>query len=138
MWGALSDRVFKTRKGLIVFCLLIMGVIFLILNTLSPKTALFVVAPIFFAFGLTASGGMLMYPHIKDLMPQEMPGAAMTGINFFNMLGPAVFLQGLGIIMQHLYPEASRGPAAFDAAFLICMVCLAGSAFLYVFTAGKK
>jgi sugar phosphate permease len=138
LWGALSDRVFKTRKGLIVFCLLITGVIFLILNNLSPKTALFVVAPIFFVFGLTASGGMLMYPHIKDLMPQEMPGAAMTGINFFNMLGPAVFLQGLGILMQYLYPDASRGPAAFDAAFLLCMVCLTSSALLYLFTAGKK
>ena len=138
LWGALSDRVFKTRKGLIVFCLLIMGVIFLVLNTLSPKTGLIVVTPIFFTFGLTASGGMLMYSHIKDLMPQEMAGAAMTGINFFNMLGPAVFLQGLGVLMQHLYPEASRGPAAFDAAFLLCMVCLAGSALLYLFTAGKQ
>ncbi len=138
LWGALSDRVFKTRKGLIVFCLLIMGAVFLILNNLSPKTTPFVVAPIFFAFGLISSGGMLMYPHIKDLMPQKMAGAAMTGINFFNMLGPAVFLQGLGILMQHLYPEASRGPAAFEAAFLVCMVCLAGSALLYLFTAGKK
>ena len=137
LWGTLSDRIFKTRKGLIVFCLLIMGVIFLVLNTLSPKTGLIVVTPIFFAFGLTASGGMLMYSHIKDLMPQEM-AAAMTGINFFNMLGPAVFLQGLGVLMQHLYPEASRGPAAFDAAFLLCMVCLAGSALLYLFTAGKQ
>jgi sugar phosphate permease len=138
LWGALSDRIFKTRKGLIVFCLLIMGLIFLVLNTLSARTALFVVAPIFFVFGLAASGGMLMYSHIKDLMPQKMAGAAMTGINFFNMLGPAIFLQGLGMFMQRLYPEASRGPAAFDAAFLLCMVCLAGSALLYLFTVAKK
>jgi hypothetical protein len=62
----------------------------------------------------------------------------MTGINFFTMLGPAVFLQGLGIFMQRLYPDASRGPAAFDASFLVCMVCLTGSALLYLFTAGKK
>jgi sugar phosphate permease len=136
--GMLSDRVFKTRKGLIVFCLLITGVIFLVLNTLSPNSGLLVVAPIFFAFGLAAAGGMLMYPHIKDLVPQEMAGAAMTGINFFNMLGPAVFLQGLGILMQRLYPEASRGPAAFDASFLVCMVCLAGSALLYLFTTAKN
>jgi hypothetical protein len=54
------------------------------------------------------------------------------------MMGSAVFLQGLGILMQRLYPEASRGPAAFDAAFLVCMVCLAGSALLYLFTAAKK
>ena len=115
-----------------------MGLIFLVLNTLSARTALFVVAPIFFVFGLAASGGMLMYSHIKDLMPQKMAGAAMTGINFFNMLGPAIFLQGLGMFMQRLYPEASRGPAAFDASFLVCLVCLTASALLYLFTAGKK
>jgi MFS family permease len=138
LWGALSDRVFKTRKGLIVFCLLLMGLISLVLAIISPETGLFVVASIFFSCGLAASGGMLMYPHIKDLMPQKMAGAAMTGINFFNMMGPAVFLQGLGILMQRLYPDASRGPAAFDAAFLVCMVCLAGSALLYLFTAGKQ
>ena len=138
LWGALSDRIFKTRKGLIVFCLLVMALISLVLATLSPKAGLFIITPIFFVFGLAASGGMLMYPHIKDLMPREMPGAAMTGINFFNMLGPAVFLQGLGILMQYLYPDASRGPAAFDAAFLVCMVSLAGVTLLYLFTTAKR
>lgn len=138
LWGALSDRVFNTRKGLVVFCLLLMAVISLILTTFSPETGPFIISLVFFLFGLAASGGMLMYPHIKDLMPHEMSGAAMSGINFFNMLGPAVFLQGLGILMQHLYPAASRGPAAFDASFLLCMVCLLGATSLYLFTAGKR
>ena len=138
LWGALSDRIFKTRKGLIIFALLIMGVISLALATISPETDLMVLAIIFFVLGFVSSGGLLMYPHIKDLMPQKMAGAAMTGVNFFTMMGPAVFLQGLGILMQRLYPDASRGPAAFNAAFLICMVCLTGSALLYLFTTGKK
>ena len=137
LWGALSDRVFKTRRRLIVFCLLCLALLYLFLVSMSPGTRPVVMMPIFFAFGLISSGGMLMYPHIKDLVPQEMAGAAMTGVNFFNMLGPAVFLQGLGIMMQALYPEASRGPAAFDAAFLVCMVCLAGAALLYLFTKNK-
>jgi len=138
LWGALSDRVFKTRKGLIIVSMLIMGLISLALITISPGTGLYVLTIIFFGFGFVASGGLLMYPHIKDLMPQNMAGAAMTGINFFTMMGPAIFLQGLGIFMQRLYPDASRGPAAFDASFLVCLVCLAGSALLYLFTAGKK
>ena len=79
-----------------------------------------------------------MYPHIKELMPTEMAGAAMTGVNFFNMLGPAVFLQGLGMMMQALYPEASRGPAAFDAAFLVCMLSLLMAGGLYTFTKDKE
>jgi hypothetical protein len=79
-----------------------------------------------------------MYPHIKDLMPTEMAGAAMTSVNFFNMLGPAVFLQGLGVLMQRLYPDASRGPAAFDAAFWVCTVSLLAVAGLYFFTKEKS
>ncbi len=79
-----------------------------------------------------------MYPHIKDLMPTQMAGAAMTGVNFFNMLGPAVFLQGLGSLMQRLYPDASRGPAAFDAAFWVCMLSLLAAGGLYLFTAEKR
>jgi hypothetical protein len=75
-----------------------------------------------------------MYPHIKELMPSEMAGAAMTGINFFTMIGPAVFLQGLGSMMQTLYPYASRGLEAFNAAFLLCMACMIVVAVLYVFT----
>ncbi|MBW2433575.1 MAG: MFS transporter [Deltaproteobacteria bacterium] len=138
LWGALSDRVFKTRKGLVVFCLLMMALISLALTTFSAETGLFIISLVFFLFGLAASGGMLMYPHIKDLMPRDMSGAAMTGINFFNMLGPAVFLQGLGTFMQHLYPDASRGPAAFDASFLVCMLCLIGATALYMFTAAKQ
>jgi sugar phosphate permease len=138
LWGALSDRVFKTRRSPIVFCLLCLALIYLILVSISPGTRPVVMMPIFFAFGLISSGGLLMYPHIKDLMPTQMAGAAMTSVNFFNMLGPAVFLQGLGILMQRLYPDASRGPAAFDAAFWVCLLSLLAVAGLYFFTKEKS
>ena len=136
-WGALSDRVFKTRKWILTFCLAALAAIALVLMLIPPDAALAVVASSFFAFGFFSSAGMLMYPHIKDLMPVEMAGAAMTGINFFNMMGPALFLQGLGILMQALHPEASRGPAAFDTAFLVCTVSLVAAGALYIFTTDK-
>ena len=137
-WGALSDRIFKTRKWIIVVCLGILAGIVLCLMFIPADARLVVVVFAFFAFGFFSSAGLLMYPHIKDLMPSEMAGAAMTGINFFNMMGPAVFLQGLGIMMQALYPQASRGPAAFDAAFLVCMLSLILVGGLYLFTKDKK
>ena len=136
-WGALSDRVFNTRKWIIVFCLTVLAAIALALMLIPPNAQLAVVVLSFFAFGFFSSAGLLMYPHIKDLMPNEMAGAAMTGINFFNMMGPAIFLQGLGILMQALHPESSRGPAAFDTAFLVCMVSLIAAAALYSFTTDK-
>jgi hypothetical protein len=79
-----------------------------------------------------------MYPHIKELMPHEMSGDAMTGINFFTMIGPAVFLQGLGTLMQTIYPDASRGPDAFNAAFILCVICLSNISLLYLFTKENK
>jgi ABC-type uncharacterized transport system permease subunit len=96
-----------------------------------------VLAPLFFCFGFFNATGMLMYPHIKELMPSEMAGAAMTGINFFTMIGPAVFLQGLGTLMQTLYPAASRGPQAFHAVFLVCLIFLLAVAVLYSLTGEK-
>jgi hypothetical protein len=71
-------------------------------------------------------------------MPAEMSGAAMTGINFFTMIGPAIFLQGLGTLMQTLYPAASRGPDAFNASFLLCIVCLLMVTALYFYTKEKQ
>ena len=79
-----------------------------------------------------------MYPQIKEMMPLQMAGVAMTGINFFNMIGPAVFLQGLGSLMQALYPDASRGPEAFNTAFIVCSVGLVIATTLYFFTAEKR
>ena len=137
-WGAVSDRILKTRKWIIVFCLVIVGGVALVLMSLPPNAGLIVIAAFFFAFGFFSAAGLLMYPHIKDQMPHEMAGAAMTGVNFFNMMGPAVFLQGLGILMQALYPEASRGPAAFDAAFMVCTLSLLVAGGIYSFTEEKK
>ena len=79
-----------------------------------------------------------MYPHIKELMPLEMSGTAMTGINFFTMIGPAVFLQGLGILMQTLYPNSSRGPEAFNAAFTVCIISLLLVLVSYFFTGERR
>ena len=132
--GVVSDRLFNTRKWIIVISLIILTAITFAFSTVPPGTTLIVLALLFFGFGFLSGGGLLMYPHIKELMPSEMAGAAMTGINFFTMIGPAVFLQGLGIMMQSLYPNASRGLDAFNAAFLLCVACMIVVAILYVFT----
>ena len=137
-WGALSDRLFKTRKWVIVAGSLGSAISVLILAAISTQTPLSVLALLFFCFGFFNATGLLMYPHIKELMPSEMAGAAMTGINFFTMIGPAVFLQGLGTLMQTLYPDASRGPDAFNAVFVVCLFFLLIVALLYSFTGEKR
>ena len=75
-----------------------------------------------------------MYVHIKETMPHEMAGTAMAAINFFTMVGPAVFLQGLGIFMQTCYPQSSRGPEAFTASLNLCALLLSLVFVAYLFT----
>ncbi|MDO8943486.1 MAG: MFS transporter, partial [Desulfobacterales bacterium] len=113
LWGAVSDRIFETPKWVIAGGLLMLALITSILRALPPGTSAFVAGATFLAFGIASASGMHVYAHIKALVPKDMAGAAMSGTNFFTMMGPAVFLQGLGIAMQGLYPEASRGPQAF-------------------------
>ncbi|KJS28910.1 MAG: thiamine biosynthesis protein ThiF [Desulfatitalea sp. BRH_c12] len=141
VYGWLSDTVFKNRKGVIVSGLITMGVILVILTRLSAGTGMLVLSILFFAFGFSGSAGGIMYAHIKERMPPESAGAAMTGINFFTMIGVAVFLQGLGSMMQYLHPDDSLGNAAFVDAFLFCAACLAITTVFYLFTVetlGKK
>jgi MFS family permease len=133
-WGFFSDRVFKTRKWIIFVgqCfLLLIFICFIFLPMTGGPIPLIL---LFLAFGICRSSGMLMYPHIKELMPPTMSGTAMTGINFFTMIGPALLLQGIGSLMQALYPLNSRGPEAFRAAFLLCAACLSIVILLYGFT----
>jgi nitrate/nitrite transporter NarK len=134
LWGVVSDRLMRTRKWIIVICLLVLSAITFAFSATPPGGKLALLAILFFGFGLFTGGGNLTYPHIKELMPHDMAGAAMTGINFFHMIGPAVFLQGLGSMMQMLYPNASRGPDAFNSAFQLCVGCMVVVAVLYLFT----
>jgi MFS family permease len=138
LWGAVSDRIFETPKWVIAGGLLMLALITSILRALPPGTCTFVAGATFLAFGIASASGLHVYAHIKALVPKEMAGAAMSGTNIFTMMGPAVFLQGLGIAMQGLYPEASRGPEAFGTALLICVVCQAAIGVLYLFTRTKR
>jgi sugar phosphate permease len=136
-WGTLSDRIFKTHKWVIIGGSISIVLTIMLLVTIPVDAPIYALGLLFFCFGFFNATGVLMYPHIKALMPAEMSGAAMTGINFFTMIGPAIFLQGLGTLMQTLYPAASRGPDAFNAAFLFCIVCLILITILYFFTNEK-
>lgn len=132
--GILSDKLLQTRKKIVIGGLVSLAAVLLSLAFLPQKASILTLAILFFSFGLVSSAGGVMYTHIKELMPIEKAGAAMTGINFFTMIGSAVFLQGLGNLMQHLYPGASLGAQAFKGAFLLCAACLAFVSFLYFFT----
>lgn len=134
VWGSLSDRVFKTRKWIIFWGHVTLALITATMALLPHGTVPWLLAVLLFCFGFLRGTASLMYTQIKEVMPLEMAGTAMTGINFFTMVGPAVFLQGMGMFMQTLYPHASRGAEAFSAALLVCACCLAVVSLVYLLT----
>jgi hypothetical protein len=88
--------------------------------------------------GVFSSVGNLMYSHMKDTMPPGMVGTAVTGVNFFTMIGPAFFLQLTGFFM---HAEESASPAdgmALARIFQVCGICLFFVAGLYVLTSGRN
>lgn len=133
-FGWLSDHLFQTRKWIIIPGLLGFASVLIILGALPSGAGMFTLASLFFVLGVFNSSGGIMYPHIKEMMPPEKSGMAMTGINFFTMIGSAVFLQGLGIFMQTAYPQNSWSPAAFQRVFWICTVCLVSASGMYLLT----
>jgi sugar phosphate permease len=133
LWGAVSDRVFKTRKWLVCWDLGILSLLLVFIAFTGPRTGLILLLALFFSFGLFQPG-TLMYVQMKEIMPLRMAGTAMTGVNFFTMVGAAFFLQALGGLMQSLYPEASRGLPAFHTAFLVCAAFTASVSVLYGLT----
>ena len=133
IWGAVSDRVFKTRKWLVCWDLGVLSLLLVFIAFTGPHTGLMLLLALFFSFGLFQPG-TLMYVQMKEIMPLRMAGTAMTGVNFFTMVGAAFFLQALGGLMQSLYPEASRSLPAFHTAFLVCAAFMASVSVLYGLT----
>ena len=132
--GWFSDTLVKTRKGVIMPGLIGMILVLAVLACLPRGANLAVLSLLFFAFGFFTSAGQVMYAHIKERVPLERAGTAMTGVNFFTMVGVAVYLQGLGSLMQYLYRGASLSAPAFRAAFFFCAACLVLTVVLYGFT----
>ena len=132
--GYLSDHIFNSRKRLIIPGIWGMAIILCIFIFLPDGIGKITLSVLFFFFGLFSSSGQIMYAHIKEQVPHENAGMAMTAINFFTMAGVAVFLQGMGALMKFLYPGASLDIPAFRAVFLISSICLAIIGICYTLT----
>ncbi|MDI7259943.1 MAG: MFS transporter [Thermodesulfobacteriota bacterium] len=133
--GRLSDRTFRSRKGVALGGLSLYCVsLFLLIGVLKIQ-APFWYALIFFFIGFFGSFGMLIYSHAKDLFPAAISGTVMTLVNFFTMAGAAVFMPVLGKIIEsfprtnHAYPAE-----AYHFSFLICFLGMSASVIFYAFS----
>ena len=133
-FGFISDRLLNSRKGVVIPGLAALALLLWIFAELPAEVSPPVMAVLFLFLGAVNSTGGIMYSHIKERMPLSMAGTAMSGINFFTMIGPAVFLQALTGLMQHYHPSAPLGMPAFTSMFRFCALCLAAVGGLYLLT----
>jgi sugar phosphate permease len=133
--GRLSDRVFHSSKGVALRGLSLYGLSLLPLVGILKIESPFGYGLIFFIIGFFNSFGMLIYSHAKELFPIEIAGTVMTGINFFTMAGVAIFMPGLGKIIES-FPRVGHGypPEAYHLSFLICFLSMVVSLIFYAFS----
>jgi MFS family permease len=133
--GRLSDRVSHSSKGVALRGLSLYGLSLLPLIGMLKTENPFWYGLIFFVIGFFNSFGMLVYSHAKELFPIEIAGTVMTGINFFTMAGVALFMPGLGKIIES-FPRAGHGypPEAYHLSFLICFLAMVMSLIFYAFS----
>jgi len=134
--GYLSDRMLRSRKKAVLLGLTIMAFALLAICS-NISSSLIWLGFIFFLLGFGSSFGQIMYAHIKELMPLNMTATAMTGINFFTMVGGAIFLHGFGIFLNMRFFSSYSSTKQYNMAFLICFVIMLVGLGIYLTTKEK-
>lgn len=131
--GFLSDTWLNSRKRVIVPSLFLSALLTLALALPGAQTSPWLVGGLFALIGLASAPGQVMYAHVKELVPPERQGLAMTGINLFTMLGPAVVMQLVGLVMEG-GPGGLAGAAQFGPAWWLMAggLALAGGVYALV------
>lgn len=137
--GYLSDRIFRSRKGVTLAGLGLYSLGLLPLTGMLEINHPFWFGLIFFFIGFFCGFGMLIYSHAKDLFPSAISGTVMTWVNFFTMAGAGVFMPFLGKVIQSFPRIGNSYPAeAYHLSFLICFLGMIASVVFYAFSRGKK
>jgi nitrate/nitrite transporter NarK len=137
--GWLSDRVLASRKRLALIGLGSLAAAELALAFVGPGAGVLAVALLLAVVGIASSFGQVVYAHVKDVMPERMSGMAMTGVNFFVMLGAAAYLHVMGWMLDRsALPDGSRTAAGYQAAFLLAGGSVAVAFLLYLMTRDSR
>ncbi|MFH1035779.1 MAG: MFS transporter [Pseudomonadota bacterium] len=131
--GRLSDRWVNTRKWVITPSLFLSALLTLGLGLLDRGGSHWAVYALLALIGVAAAPGQIMYAHVKELVPDQRQGAAMTGINLFTMLGPAVVMQLVGLVVEG-GPKSLAEPSQFWPAWWLLAggLALAGVVYAWV------
>jgi len=138
--GWLSDRAIHSPKRVVLLGMALSALCIFALSGDWGVGNVWILGGIFIILGISSSFGIIMYAHIKDLMPQDMSGMALTGVNLFTMLGGAMVMQVMGVLLDRFSASGIPSLGDYQTIFFIASLSIACGWALYVFTrkeAGK-
>lgn len=129
--GSLEKTIFAGQTILLLIMTAILGP--------ADCASRLVLATIFFMVGLASASGVIIFPLAKRLAPSRHAATAMTGVNFFLLLGAAVMQHIMGYYIQSLHSGSlGHSPAAYHRAFLIPICGLAITLVMFVCRRGSS
>ena len=125
----LSDKVFKSRKRLLVTNMLVTFLLFIPLAFFTgdfPRVALYVWC---FAYSFLVAGVIVVgYTSIKELFPIKIAGTATGLVNLFPFAGAAVGQPLMGWYLDTFgLTESGYAVEAYSAAFKFCLLFILGA-----------
>lgn len=138
MGGWISDSVLHSRKYVELRGLAGMALAEMALSQGWAQSHVWMLTGVFLLLAFSGAFGNVMYAHIKGLMPPEMTGLALMGINFFTMLGAGIYIHAMGWVLSHWGSGSQTGPEGYQAAFFLAFAGVATATVLYSFTQEAK
>jgi sugar phosphate permease len=137
--GKLSDRVFRSRKKVVIGGMSAYAVGIFFLTGWTRITHEVFYYGLFFYLGFFMPFGMVIFSHIKELFDIRISATAMTAVNFFAMIGAAVSMHAMGKIIE-VFPKVGGvyPPRAYHIAFISCLVGIAIAVISYGFSKDTK
>ncbi|MDW7710907.1 MAG: MFS transporter [Deferrisomatales bacterium] len=124
--GWLSDRI-RSRKWVVTGGNAVSILCFIPLVGIGTPSSAAGWTAVFAVLGFFSAFRVLLYAHVKESVPPHLVGTAVTAINFFIMVGPALVQQVMGTILE-------GSPGNYEAAFLFPLLTLAVGSGLYLLT----
>ncbi|MBN2372911.1 MFS transporter [bacterium] len=106
----LSDKVFKSRKKVLILCSSGLVADILLLNLIPKGLSMSVLLAVFLILSICSSAVVaIAFTNTKELFPVEIAGTCAGAVNLFPFLGGAVFQPLLGWVLD-LYskPESTK------------------------------
>jgi MFS family permease len=137
--GRLSDRVFHSRKKVVLWGSIFYGLSLVPLIGILKIDGPFWYGLIFLCIGFFSSFGMVVYSHAKERFPISISATVMAGVNFFTMAGGAFFMPALGKIIES-FPRTDHGypSEAYHLSFLVCFLGIVVSLIFYAFSKEER